>query len=1001
LTIHRRRISLVFLFLALLLTGLTLLHRPGTPPRLQGHAQRPSGSRLGEASREQLAASFARLPLRFERNSGQTDEQVKFLARGSGYALFLTSNEAVVSLNRAAASKKGMRRPVVSRGEPVAGQGNSAPTAPATLQIKLAGANANAVPEGVDPLPGRTNYMLGNDPSEWRTGVESYSQVRYRNVYLRVDLVYYGSPQQLEYDLVVAPGASPRQIELEIAGASTLQLDPSGELVVSAGEQAGAEPPVRMRRPVIYQQVAGRRHEIAGSYALRGENRVGFEIAAYDASLPLVIDPVLMFSTYFGGSGYDQINAIATDASGNVYVAGSTSSADFPLASPFRGALASGTDAFVSKLSADGSQLIYSTFLGGNDFDSAQALAVDASGVATVGGYTYATNFPLAAAFQTRNNGSADAFVTRLNAGGSALVFSTYLGGGGDDAVYGLAMDGGGNTYITGQTGSGSYPTTVGAAFRNRGSTVDAFVTKLPPAGGSTLVYSSFLGGNSDNEVGMGIAVDSAGSAYVTGYTLSTNFPLANAFQGARAAGTCVDQGFLVPCYDAFVTKLAASGAALVYSTYLGGNGDDNASAIAIDSAGSAYVVGSTNSTNFPTASPLQAVPGGLNDGFIAKLSPAGTSLVYSTYVGGGVNDYADAVAVDSAGDAYVSGGTASTDFPAVNSIQPLNGSNAFVLKMNPGGNSLIYSMFLGGSVGEEAFAIAVDPSGNAVVAGATASPDFPLRNPYQSTMAQTTCVSGNFFVPCPEGFIAKVGTQPSLFGVLNGASFANSAMAAGAIASVFGNDLTSSVFTFTTIPLNTILGNLTVRMNGILAPLYAVSGGQINLQIPWELAGQTQATVQVTANGVAVPSININLANASPGLFSIPPGSSGQGAVQIAGTAIIAAPVGAIAGNTSRPANRGDVVTIYCTGLGPVINQPASGALSPGLPNLATTPVTPVVTIGGIQASVGFAGLAPGFVGLYQVNAQVPATSATGSAVPVAISVNGIPSNTVNIAVQ
>ena len=876
--------------------------------------------------------------------------------------------------------------------------------------MKLAGANPAAAPEGIDPLAGKTNYLLGNDPAEWRIGVETFSKVKYRDVYAGVDLIYYGNLQQLEYDFIIAPGASPDEIEMEISGAERMQLDAAGDLIVSLSDQAGADQAVRMRQPVVYQESDGHRRVIEGSYALRGERRVGFEVAAYDPHLPLVIDPVLTYSTYLGKSGWDQIHAIAVDSSGNLYATGFTTSPDFPLVAPFRATKAAAEDVFISKLSPDGTKLIYSTYLGGNDIDDSRGLAVDSSGKVTVAGYTYSTDFPVASAFQTTRSGTntADGFVARLNESGSALVYSTYLGGIGDDVILGLGLDSDGNAYVTGQTTSSAFPTTLNAFQRTRGSQLlDSFVTKVSPTG-NTLVYSTYLGGNGD-DAAQAIAVGGDGSAYVTGYTLSTNFPIVNGFQRTYAAGVCVDQGFLVPCYDAFVARVSPNGAALVYSTYLGGDGDDIANGIALDSLGNAYITGSTISTNFPVAKALQATFGGLQDGFLTKLSANGASLVYSTYLGGQVYDSADAVAVSSAGEAFVVGGTESSDFPVLLSLQPLNGFNAFVLKMNAAGNALQYSTFLGGGGfagigGDEAFAVATDASGNAYVGGVTISVDFPVVNALQGAFTQTGCISGNLIIACPEGFLAKLTSQAALYPgrVVNAASLASNApVAPGSIVAAFGTELTTLFAAADVVPLPTVLANITVRMNGILAPLYFISGGQINLQVPWELADQTQATVQVNSGSIVVPPINVNLAAAAPGIFTVNSSGAGQGAIVIKDAGVLAAPAGSISGASTRPARRGETVTIYCTGLGPVDNRPETGAASPGVPNLATIITPPVVTIGGIQATADFAGLSAGFVGFYQVDLPVPANAPLGSAVPVVVSVGGVASNTVQMAIQ
>ncbi|HWP84233.1 MAG TPA: SBBP repeat-containing protein [Terriglobia bacterium] len=927
---------------------------------------------------DQPSRRLARLPLVFEENRGQTDPAVRFLARRPGYACYFTASEVVLSL----------RQPERTTD---------------LLRVKLAGANPHTAPEGMEALPGTVNYLLGNDPAQWRSGVATYAKVQYRNVYPGIDVVFYGNPQELEFDFLVAPGASPDNIQLDFAGADSLRLDASGDLIVTVSGH-----PLRMRRPSVYQERDRRRQPISGRFAQRSPQRVAFEVASYDPTLPLVIDPVLSYATYLGRSGWDEIRAIGVDAAGNVYATGFTTSTDFPLQTPLRSAKSAFEDIFISKLSADGSQLLYSTYLGGNDTDFANALAVSPAGVVTVAGYTYSTNFPVASPFQANKAGTAtrDGFVARLNESGTALLYSTYLGGSGDEIIYGVAVDGAGNAYAAGATASAVFPL-VNAFQSLAAGPTDGFLAKLSP-GGNTLVYSTLLGGNGDDFL-RAVAVDAAGSAYVTGYTDSSNFPVANPLQSSRADGVCPFQGVLVPCYDAVVTKFSPSGSQLVYSTYFGGNRDDLGNSIAVDGQGSAYIAGETESTNLPTANPLRAAAGGLSDGFVAKLSPNGGALAYSTYLAGQVNDFANAIAVNASGEAYVAGATESSDFPTLNSFQPLKGFNAFVLKMNAGGNALAFSTLLGGSGfggigGDEAYSVAADAGGSVYAAGTTVSSDFPTRNAFQGSFTPTACQIGNLIIACPEGFLAKLTVQSELFpgGVVNGASFApNAAVAPGSIASAFGSDLVSAIAVAQQIPLPTLLASLSVRMNGILAPLYFVAGSQINLQIPWELAGQAQATVQVQSGGTVIPPITVNLASTAPGIFSVNAQGTGQGAILISNSAVFAAPAGSIPGAASRPANRGEFVTIYCTGLGPVSNQPPSGAAAPGGPNLAAVLTTPVVTLGGVPASVSFAGLSPGFVGLYQIDVQVPANAPTGSAVAVAVSVGGISSNTVQMAIQ
>ena len=458
----------------------------------------------------------------------------------------------------------------------------------AVLRMKLVGTNAGAKVTGLEELPGKSNYIIGNDPKKWRTNVPNYGRVKYAQVYPDVDLVYYGNQRELEYDFVLAPGADPRQIELNFGGAKRLRLDADGNLIVSI---AGGE--VLEHKPVIYQDIGGMRRRVAGGYELRNSHTVGFKLAGYDDQRRLTIDPSLGYSTYLGGNNEDLGNGIALDSAGNAYVTGYTFSNDFPTtAGAFQTTLRGCRNAFVSKLNRSGSALVYSTYLGGRDFDDGLGIALDSSGNAYVTGYTDSSDFPTTAgAFQTTfGGGSSDAFVSKLNRSGSALVYSTYLGGSSTDYGPGIAVDLAGNAYLTGITGSSDFPTTAGAFQTTFGGGFNAYVSKLSSSG-SALVYSPYLAGRNGTDGGGGIALDSAGNAYVTGSTDSSDFPTtAGALQTTYGGGN-----------DAFVSKLNSSGSALVYSTYLGGSNFDYGSGIALDAAGNAYVTGVTQSSNFPT----------------------------------------------------------------------------------------------------------------------------------------------------------------------------------------------------------------------------------------------------------------------------------------------------------------------------------------------------------------------------------------------------------------
>jgi len=657
---------------------------------------------------------YGQLPLSFEANVGQTDPRVDFISRGSGYTLFLTPREAVLRLASAS---------------PTTGDGQSdhKSAARAVLRMKFLGSEAKPRVAAQEELPGRVNYFMGKDPTRWRAGISTYAKVAYQNLYPRVDLVYYGNQRQLEYDFVVHPGADPEIIALGFEGADQLEVDTQGELVLHAG---GGE--IRQRKPLIYQEVDGVRHEVAGSYKLKDRNTVGFQLAGYDASRPLVIDPVLVYSTFLGGGRLDQGADITVDASGNAYVTGSTDSVEFPTTVGAFDPTHNGgfDDVFVMKLNPTGSALVYSTFLGGSGNDSGSGIAVDTSGSAYVTGLAaFSPNFPTTVgAFDTTFNGVHDVFVTKLNPTGSALVYSTFFGGDSSDIGRGLAVDISGSAYVTGETFSPNFPSTVGAfdtTFNGDGE-FDAFVTKLNPSG-SALVYSTFLGG-SDSNFGHDIAVDTSGSAYVTGFTTSADFPTTVGAFDTTHGGSF--GGFVRP--DAFVTKLNLSGSALVYSTFLGDSDNDAGLGIAVDTSGSAYVTGQTRSPNFPTtAGAFDTTHNGDFDAFVTKLNPSGSApLVYSSFLGGSSVDFGSGIAVDTSGSAYVTGTTESPNFPTtVDALDPThNGDNdVFVTKLNPSGSApLVYSTFLGGSNSDSGSDIAVDTFGSAYVTGTTESPNFP-----------------------------------------------------------------------------------------------------------------------------------------------------------------------------------------------------------------------------------------------------------------------------------
>jgi hypothetical protein len=654
----------------------------------------PAPAAASQANRSHDLKNYNELPLSFEANQGQTDPQVDFFTHAGGASVFLTSTAAVFSIAQppsvAASARRdfaGFRGPTSVRSSEHVGL---------ALYMDIVGANPAAPAAGLNPLPGFVNYFLGNDPAQWHTHVATYGQVAYRDVYPGIDLVYYGNQQQLEYDFIVAPGTDPGHIALRFAGSEGMEVNAQGDLVLHT-----AIGDVVQHRPVAYQTGAGGRQEVASRYELDGAD-VRFVVGAYDPSRPLVLDPlVLGYSTFLGGSKGDGGKGIAVDSDGNAYVTGGTSSPDFPTTpGAFQSTLNGTYNAFVTKLTADGSALLYSTFLGGSKNDGAYGIAVDGGGNAYVTGYTRSTDFPTTqGAFDTTHNGGDDVFVTKLNADGSALDYSTFLGHYGEYAGFGIAVDGSGNAYVTGGFGK-------------------AFVVKLNAAG-SDLDYSLRLGG-SYTDYGSAIAVDGGGSAYITGATDSPNFPTTpGAFDTTYNGG-----------YDAFVTKLTPDGSALAYSTYLGGSDEDDGFGIAVDGGRNAYVIGFTGSNDFPTTpGAFQTTLNGVFNAFVTKLTPDGSALAYSTFLGGSYFDSGSSIAVDGDGNAYMTGFTRSNDFPTTPDAfqSTLNGSyNAFVSKLTADGSALAYSTFLGGSRLDDGRGIALDGAGNAYLTGTTSSSDFP-----------------------------------------------------------------------------------------------------------------------------------------------------------------------------------------------------------------------------------------------------------------------------------
>ncbi len=819
-------------------------HAPSSPsPASQAKTLPPS-------TREHVKASFASLPLGFEQNLGQTDPQVKYMARANGYTLFLTNHDAVFAFH----GKTSRTEPVMSRAVP-ASQTKNGPHAQsdseAVVRMQLVGENTNPLLSASDQLPGKSNYLRGKDPKNWHTGVSQYARVSYKNIYPGINLAYYGEKSKLEFDFIVAPQSNPAPINLAFNGAKQLATDASGNLIVSSG--AGD---VVLHKPVAYQQQSGTRQPVDARFVLKADNQVHFELGNYDHSRELVIDPTVTYSysTYLGGSTEDDGIAITFDSTGAAYVTGQTDSSNFPIKGGLTpNVLGDNFAVFVTKFAPGGASLSYSTFVDGGASDNGasigNAIVVDPScstppcNVFVAGTTSSSALFPnsvTAGAFQNSNAGGQDAFVFELNSTGTLFVYGTYLGGSAIDIANGLAVDGSGNVYVVGSTGSSDFPHSSNP-LQGFVSPVDAFVTKLNPALGSNgLVYSTWLGGGI-SDLADAVALDSSNNAYITGATSNPQFPTTNgAFQ--TACNSCTNN-----LHNAFVTVINAAGTGYVYSTFLGGTNDDEGLGIAVDSSGDAYVTGQTSSTSFPVQSALQhTYGGGATDAFVTKLTPTGSALVYSTFLGGGANDVATAIALDEGNNAYVTGQTGSTNFPTASPTQSLlnvtggSGFNdAFVTELNSAGTALIFSTFLGGSLNENTppgggpgvlgGGIAVDkPGANIYVTGNTDSGDFPLVAAFQGYKGTSP--------PKINAFVTNY-SQPT---------FTVSATALSPALGIPGITATSTV---TVAAVNGFTGSVSLSC-AVSGPSNAVSPPTCQFGTPTVTGGAGTSTLTVTTTG-------------------------------------------------------------------------------------------------------------------------------------------------------
>jgi hypothetical protein len=830
------------------------------------------------------------VPLAFEQNTGQVTTKAKYFSRGPGYLLFLMNAQAVFTFSPVDGTAGNTCMSGPSPQESIAlislrGHAKSNCVAQREdLRLRFLGANPDVQPEGVQSLSSYTNYLIGSDRRNWRTHVPQFGEVWYHNIYPGIDLGYHGNDGALEYDLTVAPGANAAVIAFSIGGMgdrSGVRMNANGNLLIgtSNGE-------ILLQKPRIFlgngcgtdnwksdfDRKPGCRPVDGGRFILHQSTgdgvQVNFELPVYDHSQTLVIDPVVSFSTFLGGSVVDSANGMALDSSGNIYLIGQATSPDFPTTSgTYQTPFAGNSDIVITELSADGSHLVYSTYLGGTKSEYAHGIALDSSNNAYVTGETYSSDFPLVNAFQSQNL-SGTGFVSKLSSDGTKLIFSTFLGGSLEGSSNAIAVDGIDEPVVAGRTYSTDFP--VVNAFQpthaSDNGNEDGFVTKLS-ADGKSLIFSTYLGGNSYDYV-QGLAFDSLGNVYVTGITVSSNFP--------TTAGSFQPQFVSNPWGSSFVSKFGPSGQNLLYSTYLSGG---QAFGIAVNSLGNAYVTGFAGESGFPvTPGAFQTIQGGgsSTDAFVTELDATGSSLVYSTYLGGNNEDDAGAIALDSSGNAYVTGQTSSSNFPLRSPVQPNYSGvpNVFVSELNNTGSQLMFSTYLGGGAqgfgNQRGNAIAVDKSGDVYVAGFTATPDFPVVRPLQS---QLHGLQNAFIAKLLNSAAPEVVVSPSSLSfpteVVNVASpsqtitVTNSGTSALSVSSV----TTDGDFSETNRCTSTIAPNSSCTIQAFFTPsVFGTRTGQVNV---FNNATLQPEVVQLSGTGE-----DFQIAG-SPGSQSVSPGQT------------------------------------------------------------------------------------------------------------------------------
>lgn len=800
-------------------------------------------------SPKQINMHFAQLPLSFVRNVGQIDKSVQYYERADSHATFFSPDAVRFRFNGTRPRSTGDLLTLRFLGQ-----------APDGRALKARG-----------PLEGHVNYIIGRDPKKWFNRIPMFKEVVYERVFPDTDIHFYGNQRQLEYDIVLKPGADPEALRFAYEGAENLRLNDGGDLEIFLGNET-----IIQHRPTIFQEVAGVRHTVSGSFVLLSQDQIsssqathgfGFKLGRYDPKYPLVIDPVLVYSTYLGGTHHDHAHGIAVDGSGNTYIAGETRSLTFPIVAPIQTAMAGDEDAFVTKLNAGGTAILYSTYLGGHNHDEAYGISIDASGNAYISGSTRSSTFPVSvSAYQSTLARNDDAFLIELDPSG-AMLYSTFLGGRRGDRSFSNANDGTGVVYVGGTTSSNDFPT-LSAYQSARGGDSDAFIAKIDTTkvGAASLIYSTYLGGKKDDE-GNSIAVNPMGEVFIAGKTESKSsggspFPVtASAYQSSLSGEE-----------DAFLTRLSASGNSLIYSTYLGGSKEEEGWGVALSGTSVAFVTGVTESksagsgTAFPTTvGALQTAHIGEKDAFVSEIDTSiggGSGLIYSTYLGGSNKDVGYAIAVDGSGRAHITGYskvTNKTPFPVTpDAIQGTYAGNedAFYVILDPtqfGSSGLIFSTYLGGKKFDQGRGIALDGSGNAYITGKTRS---------EGTQSFPTTVGSfqSFSAGNEDAFIAKIGVAsnaPPVIGAdptltVSGGGTVTSGNVLANDTDPEGNPLTITVFDATSVNGGTVVYNYNgtftytaaAGFSGTDTFTYTVSDG---------VGGTVVVTQTVTVNGLPV----------------------------------------------------------------------------------------------------------------------------------------------------